>query len=311
MKVLVIGAGALGGYFGGCLVRAGRDVTFMVRQRRAEQLGRDGLQLIRPGGNFSVPARVLIAGAITEPFDLVLVALKSYSLDGAIPQFAPAVGSQTIIVPVINGIAHLQTLSARFGEDQVFGGMALVSATLDPDERIVQLLPNDELVYGELSGQLTDRTAAVSTLFNGAGFNARASELIMQEMWEKWTLLATNAGMTCLMRASIGDIIAAPRGSSTILKLFRECSAVAEASGYKPRASFIEFCMKLLLQAGSPLKASMLRDIERAASTEGDHVLGDMVARARRLNVETPILDLAHTHVAAYEIGRNRSAAPS
>jgi 2-dehydropantoate 2-reductase len=308
MRVLVIGAGALGGYFGGCLARAGRDVTFMVRARRAEQLARDDLQIISPNGNFAVAARVLLAGAVTEPFDLVLLALKSYSLDEASNQFALAVGPKTTILPVVNGIAHLQSLSARFGADRVLGGMALISATLDADGRVVELLPNDELVFGELTGGFSDRTIALSAMFEGAGFNARASDAIMQDMWEKWTLLATNAGMTCLMRAPVGDIIAAPGGCDAILRLFHECSSVAEASGFKLRPPFVEFCMTLLTQAGSPLKACVLRDIERGAPTEGEHVLGDMVARARNLDVETPILDPARTHVAAYEIGRTRAA---
>jgi 2-dehydropantoate 2-reductase len=133
----------------------------------------------------------------------------------------------------------------------------------------------------------------------------------MQDMWEKWTLLATNAGMTCLYARPIGDIIAAPGGADTILRLFQECSSVAEVSGFKPRLHFVEFCMTLLSQAGSPLKASVLRDIERGAPTEGETVLGDMVARARSLGVETPILILARTHVAAYEIGRTRAASSS
>ena len=203
MRVLVIGAGALGGYFGGRLAQAGRDVTFMVRSRRAEQLARDGLQIISPKGNFAVTAPVLIAGASTDPFDLVLVALKSYSLDEAINQ----VGPETTILPVVNGISHLQNLAARFGADRVLGGMALISATLDADGRVIQLLPNDELVFGELNGGISDRTTALSSMFKGAGFNARASDAVMQDMWEKWTLLATNAGITSLMRAPIGDIL--------------------------------------------------------------------------------------------------------
>ncbi len=131
----------------------------------------------------------------------------------------------------------------------------------------------------------------------------------MQDMWEKWTVLGTNAGITCLMRAPIGDIIAAAGGTAAILRLFHECSSVAEASGFKPRPHFVEFCMNMFTQAGSPLKASILRDIERGAPTEGEHVLGDMVTGARVLGIETPVLGLAHSHVAAYESGRAREAA--
>ena len=306
MRILVIGAGALGGYYGGCLLRAGRDVTFLVRPKRAAQLSHDGLRVISVNGDFSMAAPTLLADAVTKPFDLVLLALKSYSLDEAVDQFAPAIGPGTAILPVVNGMAHIQRLSGRFGADRVFGGSALISATLDADGRVVHLFPNDpEIIFGELAGGLSERTAALSAVLNVAGFKARASELIMQDMWEKWTILGTNAGITCLMRASIGGIIAAG-GGSAILRLFNECSSVAEASGFKPRAPFVEICMNMFTQAGSPMKASMLRDIERGAPTEGEHVLGDLVARARSLGIETPVLDLAHTHVAAYESGRAR-----
>jgi 2-dehydropantoate 2-reductase len=307
MRILVVGAGALGGFYGAHLARAGRDVTFMVRRGRADQLSRGGLEVVGPDGGFAVSPKIALAKDVTTAFDLILLALKSYSLAEASDQFAKAVGSGTSILPVINGMAHIETLANRFGADRVLGGMAMVSATLDSDGRVVQLLPNNELVFGELLGGTSERIAAISNTFEGAGFNARASATVMQEMWEKWTLLSTNAGATCLMRASIGDILAAPEGDEIILRLFRECSAVAETAGFKPRPPFVEFCMTLLTQAGSPLKASLLRDIERGAPTEGDHVLGDMVKRARKLGVDTPILDLARANVAAYEIGRART----
>jgi 2-dehydropantoate 2-reductase len=145
----------------------------------------------------------------------------------------------------------------------------------------------------------------------GAGCNARASDVMMLEMWEKWVGLATTAGITCLMRASIGDIVAAPGGRDAILHLLHQNSAVAEASGFKPRSQFIEYCSDLFTTAGSPLKASMLRDIERGSTTEGEHVLGDLATRARALGVETPLLDLARIHVVAYEAGRARQTAGS
>jgi 2-dehydropantoate 2-reductase len=306
MRILVIGAGALGGYFGGCLLRAGRDVTFMVRQQRAEQLARDGLRVSSPHGDFEVPARTVPADAVGEQFDLVLVAVKSYSLADATDQFAPAVGKATVILPVINGMGHIGCLCERFGADRVLGGMAIISATLDADGRIVQFIPNHDLVFGELPGGFTDRIRELSSVLQGAGFNARASDVVMLEMWEKWAGLVTSAGMTSLMRASFGDIVAAPGGRDAILRLFSESCAVAKASGFEPRQTFVDSCIGLFTKAGSPVKASMLRDIERGSTTEGDHVLGDMAARARALGIETPILDLARCHVAAYEVSRTR-----
>jgi 2-dehydropantoate 2-reductase len=311
MRILVIGAGALGGYFGASLVRAGRDVTFMVRSRRAEQLAREGLHIVSPHGDFKVSAATVLNGGIREPFDLILVGVKSYSLDEAMDQFAPAVGPNTMILPMLNGTGHLDRLSARFGARHILGGMANISAGLDTEGRIVQFFPNHDLLFGEVPGGSSDRTRAVEACFSGAGFNGRASDAVMQDMWEKFVQLGLGAGITCLMRASIGDILAAPGGREAMFQIFDECCAVATASGFKPRPAFIEFDTTLITTVGSPLKWSMLRDIERGSTTEGEHILGDMVARARALGVETPILNLARTHVAAYEIGRARAAAAS
>ena len=308
MRILVIGAGALGGYFGARLVRAGRDVTFMVRPRRAEQLARDGLRIVSPHGDFGVAAATVTAGNIHEPFDLILVGVKSYSLDEAMDQFAPAVGPDTAILPVLNGIGHLDRLTARFGAAHVMGGMANISAGVDAEGRITQFVPLHDLVYGEIAGGFSARTRALEACFDGAGFNARASDVVMQDMWEKFVQLGLGAGITCLMRASIGDILAAPGGREAMFGIFDECCAIATASGFKPRQAFIEFDTALITTVGSPLKWSMLRDIERGSTTEGEHILGDMVARAAKLDIKTPILNLARTHVAAYEISRAHSA---
>ena len=309
MRVLVIGAGALGGYFGGSLVRAGRDVTFLVRPQRAAQLARDGLSIRSPHGDFTVAARTVLAASLGEPFDLILLAVKSYSLDEAMEQFAPAVGPTTSILPVINGMSHLDRLSARFGAQRVLGGVAVIMATLDGDGRVVQLQPVHELVFGEQTGGFSDRSRAVTDILAGVGFDARASDAVMQDMWDKWAGLAAIAGITCLMRAAVGDIVAAPGGSEAILRLFAECCAVAAASGFALNPTTIERWRGTLTTPASPNKASMLRDIERGGPTEGDHVLGDLAMRARTLGMATPMLDLARTHVAAYEACRAREAA--
>ena len=309
MRILVIGAGALGGYFGGCLVRAGRDVTFLARPRRAAQLASGGLQIISPHGDFTVAAATILADAIGAPFDLILVGVKSYSLDEAMDQFAAAVGPDTAILPVLNGMGHLDRLSARFGAGHVLGGMANISAGVDAEGRIVQFIPLHDLVFGEMPGGSSDRTRRLEACFENAGFNARASDAVMQAMWEKFAQLGCGAGITCLMRASIGDILAAPGGREAMFELFDECCAVATAAGFRPRPAHIEFVRTLITTEGSPLKWSMLRDIERGSTTEGEHILGDMVARARALGIATPTLNLARTHVAAYEIGRSRSVA--
>jgi 2-dehydropantoate 2-reductase len=308
MRVLVIGAGALGGYYGACLVRAGRDVTFLVRENRAGLLRRNGLQVVSPHGDFAVQPKLLLASDLKEPFDVVLVGVKAYSLDDAMSQFAPAIGTSTMILPILNGLKHVDALAARFGAARVLGGLANVSAGLDAEGRVVQFMANQTIVFGEIAGALSERALALETLLDVPGIDVRASEAVMQDMWEKFVQLSTLAGITCLMRASIGDILAVPNGEQSIFRLFAECCAVATASGFEPRAPFIEFDRKLFTTLDSPLKASMLRDIERGSITESEHILGDMANRARTLGIETPLLDLARAHVAAYEVGRGRAA---
>lgn len=307
MRVLVIGAGALGGYYGACLVRAGRDVSFLVREKRAEQLRRSGLQVVSPHGDFAVQPRLLAAGDLRLPFDVVLVGVKAYSLDDAMNQFAPAVGSGTMVLPILNGLKHVDALTAKFGASHVLGGLANVSAGLDAEGRVAHFMANQTIVFGEIEGALSERALALEALLQVPGIDVRASEAIMQDMWEKFVQLSTLAGITCLMRASIGDILAVPNGEQSIFRLFAECCAVATASGFEPRAPFIEFDRKLFTTLDSPLKASMLRDIERGSITEAEHILGDMANRARALGIETPLLDLARAHVAAYEVGRRRA----
>ena len=308
MKVLVIGAGALGGYYGACLVRAGRDVSFLVREKRAEQVRRNGLQVVSPHGDFAVQPKILLASDLKQPFDVVLVGVKAYSLDDAMRQFAPAVGTSTMILPILNGLKHLDALTARFGAARVLGGLANVSAGLDAEGRVVHFMANQTIVFGEIEGALSERVLALEQLLQVPGIDMRASEAVMQDMWEKFVQLSTLAGITCLMRASIGDILAVPNGEQSIFRLFAECCAVATASGFEPRAPFIEFDRKLFTTQDSPLKASMLRDIERGSVTESEHILGDMANRARALGIDTPLLDLARAHVAAYEVGRRRAA---
>jgi 2-dehydropantoate 2-reductase len=205
MRVLVVGAGALGGYFGGCLVKGGRDVAFLARGQRAAQLAADGLRITGPHVSFAGPVRAVLAGSINETFDLVLLAVKAYGLEGAMQDMAPAIGPATVILPVLNGMSHIDTLSAAFGADRVLGGMAQIGATLSADGLIELQWPHPELVFGELAGGTSGRASAIHEVLTVEGFRARLSAEVTQDMWEKWMIVGTVAGSTCLMRASIGD----------------------------------------------------------------------------------------------------------
>jgi 2-dehydropantoate 2-reductase len=307
MRVLVVGAGGVGGYFGGRLLAAKRDVTFLVRARRAAQLRSVGLSIRSPSGDADVPSPpVVMAESLHGHFDLILLSCKAYDLESAIESFAPAVGPQTTILPLLNGMRHLEVLEARFGRDAVLGGHCLISAVLDADGRIQHMNDLHSITFGERSGERTERVNGILAALSGAGFHALASDTIVLEMWEKWAFIATLAGITCLMRASVGDIIAAG-GQDLTLGLLEECVDAARAAGYPPREPALQRMHGMMTSAGSTLVASMLRDIERGAQTEAEQILGDLV-RYQASNNTRSLLRLAYTHVKSYEARRAREA---
>ena len=306
MRVLVVGAGAIGGYFGGRLVEAGRDVTFLVRPKRAAELATTGLVISSPKGDFHAPRPSTIqAASVRGPYDLILLSCKAYDLDEAMRSFAPGVGAETVILPLLNGLRHLDVLESRFGPGVIFGGQCVISAAVDDHGRILHLNESHLLSFGERDGKRSERAARIEASLASARFDARLSISIVQEMWEKWVFIASLAGITCLLRAPIGDVVAAG-GSDLAATLLEECAACAAAQGFPPREAAIERNRQMLAAPGSQLAASMLRDIERGGLTEGEHVLGDLLRRAESSRTPTPVLRIAYRHLAAYEARRTR-----
>ena len=303
MRILVVGAGAIGGYFGGRLLQAGRDVTFLVRPKRAAELAGDGLVIKSPNGDVTLKNPPAVqADKFKESLDVVLLSCKAFDLDDAIKSFAPAVGPQTSIIPLLNGMRHLDVLDENFGKDRVLGGQCGIAVMLDEHRHVVQLTPVfQSLSFGERDGPLSNRVSAIAETFSIGNIGSQASENIMQEMWEKWVLLTTLASSTSLMRAAVGHILAAPGGRDFMLGVRDECSAVAKAADHAPREAFLTRITGMLTTEGSPLTASMFRDIKAGAPVEADHVVGDMIARGDAAKVPVPKLRTAYTHLKAYE----------
>jgi 2-dehydropantoate 2-reductase len=306
MKILVVGAGAIGGYFGGRLLEAGRDVTFLLRPARAEALRQSGLRIKSQLGDFFAASPSLVTEAtLNQPFDLILLSCKAYDLEAAMASFAPAVGPDTVILPLLNGMRHIEVLAARFGAGSVLGGLCMISSTVAADGAIIHLNDSHILTFGALDRAEPLRLEAVAAALAGAKFDLRASETIRQDLWEKWIFIASLAGITCLMRAPLSDIGAAGAADLPV-GLFDECAAIATAQGYAPRPAFIEQTRPIFAAASAPLTASMLRDIERGGPVEGDHILGDLLRRAGAGPNE--LLRIAFAHVAAYEARRLRQS---
>jgi 2-dehydropantoate 2-reductase len=299
MRILVLGAGAIGGYFGGRLLQAGRDVTFLVRPARAARLAETGLVIKSPFGDVTLPKPPTV---VKGTYDLVLLSSKAYDLEGAIDAIAPAVGPETAVLPLLNGMRHLDVLDQRFGAHRVLGGLAIAALTLDDAGRILHLNQNQTVTFGERDGSRSARAQAIESALSGATFEAKLSDQIILEMWEKWVMLATLAAETCLMRASVGDIVAAG-GAPFATDLLGESIAIAREAGYPPRDPVRERVRGIVTGERSTLTASMLRDVERGSRTEADHILGDLI---RRGTGESPLLSLAYLQLRAYEERRAR-----
>lgn len=308
MRVLVLGAGATGGYFGGRMVEAGCDVTFLVRPARAAALQANGLVIESPLGDIRTPVRAVTKDKVGDGWDVVLLSCKAFDLEDAIESIAASVGAQTRVLPVLNGLAHLDRLDARFGASRVLGGLCAIAATLTRDGVVRHLNRAHTFVFGPRSD---DQRGFCEELFADVGrarVDCRLSDAIILEMWEKWVMLATLAASTCLMRAPVGDIMAAPGGEDFVTGLLDEIQAIAAANGNAARPKPLANARKLLTEAGSGFAASMLRDVEAGGRIEADHIVGDLLRRGTEAGVDAARLRIAYAHLKAYEAKRAREA---
>lgn len=300
MRALIIGAGSVGGYFGGRLAAAGRDVTFLVRSRRAAQLA-EGLTIVSKGQETRVAARVITTGEAAAAFDVILLAVKAYQLDAAIEDLDAYVSQRSMILPVLNGMKHMDTLRSRFGSAHVIGGIAKIASTLDERGRIVDQANFHELAYGEWSRERTARILALDEFMTGAGFDARLSTDIERDMWEKWAMLASLAAITCLLDGDIGQVARAPGGVDLVKSLIAEVIAAIEAAWRPLSDPFKAQVLSLLTDRGSSLTSSMYRDMRGGYRVEADQIIGDLVMRGSERGIATPLLSATLARLKVYE----------
>ncbi|MEV4539124.1 ketopantoate reductase family protein [Asanoa sp. NPDC049518] len=299
MRILVIGAGAVGGYFGARLAQAGRDVTFLVRPPRAADLAERGLRIREPD---TEPERVDVTTVerVADPYDIVLLAVKAFALDGAIRDFSPAVGPRTTIVPFLNGLAHIDRLVGAFGV-KVFGGVCYVTTMLTDDGEIVRLGGPRQMRYGPLSGAPAQGADDVREALAGAGFDSELSSTIETEMWEKWVFLASVTAVNCLARGTVGDVNAVPGGADLATAIADEAARVATAAGFPPGPEATRHLLATLTATAAPTTSSVFRDLRAGRRVEKDAIIGDLVSRARDLEVPTPLFAATAVNLSVYQ----------
>lgn len=306
MRFLVLGAGAIGGYFGGKLQQGGADVTFLVRPQRAAQLADRGLVLRAQDGEIRAPARTVLAGQIDGPYDVILMCCKAYDLDEAMLAMAPAVRPGSAVLPLLNGIRHLAILGERFGPQQVLGGLTAVNAVLAPNGDIVQSpVKIDMTAFGEVSGERSARCAEIQKAFTAAGLSVGMRDDIVAFMWAKLFAFACIATVATLTRARAGVIAASAAGAAFVSAVIEECGRIVTAEGYPPPGDTADIVRGLFAQLRSSYGPSILVDMEAGRPTESQHTIGDLVERAARRGVPAPILTAALCNLQVYELGRH------
>jgi 2-dehydropantoate 2-reductase len=301
MRILVVGAGATGGYFGARLAQAGKDVTFLVREKRAETLKKSGLKVLSPEDSFTIQPKLTLASALDQTYDIIILTVKGYSLEAVLEEFAPAVGEHTLIVPVLNGMRHLEIIQQRFGKDRTLGGLCRINATLDAQGEVHKMTALHELIYGEVNGERSDRVIRLDAELQAAGITARLSDHIISEMWEKWLFLASVGGIACLMRGNIGQVARAEGGQEFISAFVREVVSIVVAAGYQEREQFTADKIKELTRKDSVQTTSMYRDMIQGLAVEADQILGDLVTIAKKANLSVPLVNAAYTHMSVYQ----------
>jgi 2-dehydropantoate 2-reductase len=307
MKILVVGAGSTGGYFGGRLAEAGRDVTFLVRSARAESIRKDGLQIVSPFGDFTLQPKLISANKIASPYEVILLSVKAYGLETAMDDFAAAVGPDTMIFPLLNGMRHLNVLASRFGEKAVLGGICRISSEVDEAGRIVQLTKVQTLICGEIGAAESSRMDALNQFMQGVGFEFQLSDDIVRDMWVKWVMLATLGGITCLFRGSIGEVNAGPAGRELSLKMLAEAAAISTANGYPPTEQSLGWARSVVSSTGSNMTASMYRDLVAGVAVEADQIIGDLLERGRKHGVEATLFQAAYVNLSVYQSRLSRN----
>ena len=307
MKILILGAGAIGGYVGGRLHQTGTDVTFLVRPARRQAIERDGLVIKSTKGDITQKVKTALGAGEGGPYDIVMLTPKAYDLDSAIDAVAPAIGANTTVVPLLNGMRHIDVLSAKFGAGKIVGGLARVGVAMGPDGTIHHTSPFAAISFGERDGK-SPRAALVAfdAAIRKSGVDGGLHANIVQDLWDKWIMLCSLASTCCLMRGTSGDILEAGEGKAIVLETVEECHKVATAAGYDPGARGMETVRSFLTREKSMFAASMLHDLENGAMVEADHIVGDMIARARKAGIATPNLRLAYAHLQVYLYRRSR-----
>ena len=300
MKILVLGVGGIGGFFGGYLHEIGADVTFLVRPKRRTLLQANGLRITSPLGNLNLDPKLVLSDELKPVYDIILISCKTYDLDQAIIDLRSTKG-RGIIIPFLNGVTHMKKLDEEFGQDNVMGGVAHISSTVNKDGTIEHFSEFKKLTFGNRDLSKNNALKEFAEVCAKTKFDVVLSDDINLDLWKKWVFISTVAGATTLFSCSLGEIVKSDFGKQIIIDLFNECRSIAKLYKYDYEDSEADIILKTITTPGSPIKASMQRDVEKNFFTEHEQIFGDLITKGKKYNFECPILTSCYVRMNVYQ----------
>jgi len=308
VKILVVGAGAVGGYAAARMLEAGLDVTLLVREGRKRQIAASGLVVHSPSGDYVGHPPLLVAGEAGGPFDLAIIASKAYGLPLLLDQLKPFLHPRTAILPLLNGMKHMEQIADALPGQPLLGGVARIEATLGGDGSIRHLTSMHRYTFGRYRGNLTDAEYETvrQTLSAVSLFSERVD--IEQDLWEKYAFIAVLSGLTTLFQATVGEIRDHEPGLETFRRAFDETERVVRAAGGRLSEGYTDKQMTIVKGMSAASTSSMLRDMTQGLPTESEHIHGYLIELARRHGCPLSLLEVIRQRLAIYEAHRSTTA---
>lgn len=304
MRIAVIGAGGVGGPFGSALARAGNDVTFLARGAHLEAMRRDGLRVEGALGNFHLsPTQATDDAAEIGPVDIVLFTVKLWDVETAGAKLKPLIGPETAVVTLQNGVDAPDRLAKVLGPEAVMGGVAIINAAIAGPGRITQMGEYQSLTFGEMDGRITPRGEALLAACRAADVNARLSDDIVKDLWEKFVFLVSVSSLTAAARQRMAYIRSDPDARATLARLLAEVTAVGRASGVALADDLPEQRLAMIDGQNGESIASMAIDLLRGNRLELPWLAGKAVEIGRAHGVETPALQALTGILRPFEMG--------
>ena len=289
MKIAVMGSGGVGGYFGGLLAKAGHAVTFIARGEHLRAIRKEGLRVVHNAGEFTVDASATDNAEGVGHVELVLFSVKAYDTDSALGVMSPLIGPDTTVLTLQNGVESHTAVAKAFGGKHALPGAAYVESRIDSPGVVVQTGGVARLVFGEASGEETDRVRRVRDALLSSGLNAEVSPDVLATLWSKFLFIAAVAGLTSACRRRIGDLLGEPGYRELLVKAMREIEAVGRAKGINLDDAVVDQTMEYVEGAVKDITASMHLDLERGRRLELEIFNGAVVRMGWETGVATPV----------------------